>query len=825
MTTRRSTKTTLLTSAVSLLLCFVMLLGTTFAWFTDTVVSANNIIKSGNLDITLEYYNLDTKEWVSVEGRDDILTGDLWEPGYTDVAYLRIKNAGSLALKYSLGVNIISESEGRNREGATFRLSDYIEFDVIENKQPSYATREDAMKDVTEPTKIREGFTSSAHLAAGSDFVYLAMVVYMPESVGNVANHDGVTKPSIDLGINVFATQDTVESDSFDKFYDKDTAVFTVEEANAMLAEHKDVTLVNYLNPSAILYVPKNYKGTLTLHNVSIASVQESAAVTTLADEENATAEVIPSKIVILGNVVVKATEDGMSAITGTHLSISGKGTLTAIGNGKGAFGIGGMTTESLSIHDVHIADVRGGFVQPLFENDLSYGKTEPEGGAAIGSAYRGAIISLTNVTIDNALGGSKAAGIGARYHTGVTINITDCTIKNVEGGNASAGIGGSRVSDDVAPADQHVIINIKNSTVNATGGQFGAGIGSGYDTHCGSNITETICTINIDASSNITAQGGKYAAGVGTGYHVAALAGNIECAVNATAGESREKYTVAQGVGFGVVDHSREVAKLATAPTITYQGNVIGVPANQANNFESLDSALKNGEDVDLGTDLAIEINQATTAPYGNKTALNHTGGTFNGNGNDVSLGGGGDNYVVMTSGGTIKNLNVTGGFRGIMIMSAKETVYLDNVHVKGSSVGYALNTGEGDGTQDLVVTNSSFYGWNSWSLMKSASFTNCTFGQGTFWGATSLYGRLSRPYVDTVFTDCDFNAEGYILDISNLNGTVDLVNCRLNGTVITAENFKTLVDLTDLDSGGASLMAKVKVNGVLVFDEANQQ
>ena len=193
MTTRRSTKTTLLTSAVSLLLCFVMLIGTTFAWFTDTVVSANNIIKSGNLDITLEYYNLDTKEWISVEGRDDILTGDLWEPGYTDVAYLRIKNAGSLALKYSLGVNIISESEGRNQEGTTFRLSDYIEFDVIENKQPSYATREDAMKDVTEPTKIREGFTSSAHLAAGSDFVYLAMVVYMPESVGNEAKKEFIS--------------------------------------------------------------------------------------------------------------------------------------------------------------------------------------------------------------------------------------------------------------------------------------------------------------------------------------------------------------------------------------------------------------------------------------------------------------------------------------------------------------------------------------------------------------------------------------------------------------------------------------------------------
>ena len=157
-------------------------------------------------------------------------------------------------------------------------------------------------------------------------------------------------------------------------------------------------------------------------------------------------------------------------------------------------------------------------------------------------------------------------------------------------------------------------------------------------------------------------------------------------------------------------------------------------------------------------------------------------------------------------------------------MIMSPTETIRIDNVYVGGPSVGYALNTGEGDSTQDLVVTNSSFYGWNSWSLLKSASFTNCTFGQGTYWGATSVFGRLARPFVDTVFTNCAFDAEGYVLDISRLNGTIDLVDCTLMGVKVTAENFADLVDLTDLASGGASLMAKVKVNGVLVFDEANQ-
>ena len=102
MTNAKMTKRALLSSAVSLLLCVSMLLGTTFAWFTDSVTSANNIIKYGNLDIELEYWN--GTDWVDVAGKSDILTNTLGEPGVTEVAYLRVANAGSLVLKYQLGV-------------------------------------------------------------------------------------------------------------------------------------------------------------------------------------------------------------------------------------------------------------------------------------------------------------------------------------------------------------------------------------------------------------------------------------------------------------------------------------------------------------------------------------------------------------------------------------------------------------------------------------------------------------------------------------------------------------------------------------------------
>ena len=226
MKSKKATRRALLSSVIALLLCVSMLVGSTFAWFTDSVTSANNIIKSGNLDIELEYavFNEDGsfKEWKDVAGMSDILTNTLWEPGVTEVAYLCVANAGSLALKYQLGVNIVKETEGKNVAGETFKLSDSILFGVVENvngETGAYANREDAVAAVSVAEKISAGYTKASSMDPEEE-LYLALVVYMPTTVGNEANHDGVTIPQIDLGIKVAATQVTSEYDSFGNDYD-----------------------------------------------------------------------------------------------------------------------------------------------------------------------------------------------------------------------------------------------------------------------------------------------------------------------------------------------------------------------------------------------------------------------------------------------------------------------------------------------------------------------------------------------------------------------------------------------------------------------------
>ena len=217
---KSTTKRALIMSALAMLLSISMLVGTTFAWFTDSVSSSNNIIKSGNLDVELEYWN--GNKWVDVKEASDILTNELWEPGVTEVAYLRVANAGSLAFKYQLGINIINESAGVNKDGKSFLLSDYIQFGVVEGvngKTDAYETREAAVADVTDAKKISAGYTKASTMESG-DVLYLALVVYMPTTVGNEANHDGTNVPQIDLGINIFATQNNVEADGFDSDYD-----------------------------------------------------------------------------------------------------------------------------------------------------------------------------------------------------------------------------------------------------------------------------------------------------------------------------------------------------------------------------------------------------------------------------------------------------------------------------------------------------------------------------------------------------------------------------------------------------------------------------
>lgn len=205
------------------------------------------------------------------------------------------------------------------------------------------------------------------------------------------------------------------------------------------------------------------------------------------------------------------------------------------------------------------------------------------------------------------------------------------------------------------------------------------------------------------------------------------------------------------------------------------------------------LNAAIAAGGSAVLSED--VEMEAATTAPYGNKYGVALNGGVLDGNGNELEIECYGDDYGIMTTGGTIKNLTIQEGCRAVMIMYPTADIILDNVNIGGDGVLYAINTGEtgpnGSAGIDLIVTNSTIKGWTSYGdAIESASFTNVSFGQGTYYD--NIYGRVLKPYVNTTLTDCSF-IEHMNLDLSALKEghKVTIENCTVNGQAVTADVF----------------------------------
>lgn len=213
MTNTKSTKRALLASVMAMLLCFTMLLGTTFAWFTDSVTSGNNIIKSGTLDV--EMYWADGTEAPDSATWTDASTGaifnyDKWEPGYVEVRHIKIANVGTLALKYQ--IKIVANGE----------VSDLA--DVIDVYYVDPAVQVSDRAQLTDANKLGTltevlanlANTANGELPAGeNDTITLALK--MQEDAGNEYQNLAIGS---DFSVVLMATQDNVEKDAFDENYD-----------------------------------------------------------------------------------------------------------------------------------------------------------------------------------------------------------------------------------------------------------------------------------------------------------------------------------------------------------------------------------------------------------------------------------------------------------------------------------------------------------------------------------------------------------------------------------------------------------------------------
>ena len=252
MTNRKSTKRALLGSVMAMVLCLAMLVGATFAWFTDTTSTGVNKIQAGNLDVALEMKDGDN--WVSAEGKTltfktkDNRAADqiLWEPGCTyELPQLRVVNKGNLALKYKIQITGIQGDA---------KLNEVIDWTI-----------NDAAIDLTE-----------GHLTAGQQGDAFTIKGHMQETAGN--DYQNLTIDGI--GINVVATQDTVESDSFGNTYDKDAeypiTVTTGDELQSIVNNATapvNIVLANSITTNNFV-IPEDKDVTLDLNGRTVTNAE-----------------------------------------------------------------------------------------------------------------------------------------------------------------------------------------------------------------------------------------------------------------------------------------------------------------------------------------------------------------------------------------------------------------------------------------------------------------------------------------------------------------------------------------------------------------------
>lgn len=207
-------KAALALSACLFVLWWALGTGATLAWFSDTD-TVRNEFQIGLLKIDVSYRNDIVTDYTPLQGTTKAFNDEaLYEPGYTQVVYLKIDNIGDVAFNYKMAVTVEDSNNGKNAWGEEIYLPDYLRYGVVFGE-----TQEDVQKQVKDRLAAKNhapndwgtlgawSEISPYTYGVGENPHYAALIVHMPEAVGNAANYRGIDVPQVKLGIKIFAQQ------------------------------------------------------------------------------------------------------------------------------------------------------------------------------------------------------------------------------------------------------------------------------------------------------------------------------------------------------------------------------------------------------------------------------------------------------------------------------------------------------------------------------------------------------------------------------------------------------------------------------------------
>ena len=529
MTSSKSTKRALVSSALAIIMCVAMLVGATFAWFTDTASTGVNKIQAGNLDLTVEYAKEkmnddgtlagELTDWTPIDNATNVFDPNaLWEPGRTEYVVFRITNNGNLALKYQLSLETLAQKPGTNKANEQFYLADYLCASAKVNVGPgeigsgvsslgAFMTKLNdlgvaGVKNVLDPEyhPLTDATVNGTLLPGKTNCV--PMAIWMPTSVGNEANAISPDKAAtIDFGINVVATQDTVESDSFNNQYDADAPldfepVSTADELKAAATNGKNVQLTQDVTLTDALTFDNAV--TIDLNGKTLTSSLNS---------------------------------NGYSLVTYADATIV-NGTYKGTGTARGIAACGNLKMRNVTV------DVAGqvGVACSAADRQYTIEDSTIKGGYALCNFNNNATINVSNSTLEGTTTGFYHNGSNSGLNltvTGTKINAgnngTDATGVYISGSTATRDAGGYQkaiftdctVKGNAAIEVKYTDLTLNNCTVTATVPAANAS----YTQNNNGSTTNGFAVVSTDNATNntmpkpegtITINGGSYTGLIG---------------------------------------------------------------------------------------------------------------------------------------------------------------------------------------------------------------------------------------------------------------------------------------------------------------------
>ena len=528
----KSTKKSLFLSTISLVLCFAMLLGTTYAWFTDEVTSGTNKIKAGNLDVDLimwdsagttdGYRSIGNEEGEIFGGANSLVAQNnhadtLWEPGKTQIVYLGVRNLGNLALKYNIMLNVKGDL-AKKLDGETVESA--LEYAIIDGA--TYIANHEALESANWTTvrsqasatdDIKEGVFKAAEngcldLVAQdgtkNETDYFVLAVHMKEDAGNAYKEKDVT-----IDVTVIAGQVEAEDDSFDNTYDKDApyADYVVTDTESMKAALEEIN--NAENPGEPITIALGDDFTYTEQPLTVSNGGD--VTIDLNGNNLGITNQNSDGIVVEGGATVKLTNSGDE----------GKFTFTTENISNDAIYIhnteDGKKSE-LIIEDVEVEIDTGsayGYIHAYAENGTSEITMAKDAEITVKGSNRqiaaiiadsGSVINMmtgeinVNVEYTSFSQNNDAVGIVLMANNGretaPVLNFGGDAVINVNSKNAFAqGIQVGQAYSSFVP-----VVNMTGGKINVGGEGYGAAITA--SSYADINVTGGLITVNVTSGT-----------------------------------------------------------------------------------------------------------------------------------------------------------------------------------------------------------------------------------------------------------------------------------------------------------------------------------